>query len=498
MFRKLLSAFVMLLLVSILAAPAAAQPKNVIFCIGDGMGFNQVQAAAYFDGAPLSFEALPHQGSVTTYAADSSVTDSAASATAMATARKVNNGVISQAYPGDGSDLPTLLEYYKAQGASTGLVTTTYMTHATPAAFGAHEPSRGNKSQIATDYLTQSLPNVLFGGGANGMSVATAQSAGYTVVTDAASLAALDTNATTYASGQFGSSNLPYEHDGLGSLPGLSDMTGTALDILDNDPNGFFLMVESGRIDHSGHGNRLDRNVKETVEFSETVADILAWASGRTDTLIIVTADHETGGLTTPVDNGAGNLPTASWTTGNHTGVDVPVYAWGANAHLINGLMDNTGFWNVVTALVPGDLDGDGDADADDVDLIVANIGGDPGTYDMDGDVDVDGDDMIYFVEIYLAYDSDGDGDPDGAGTFLGDFNADGVVDGTDLSIVNINFGSAVGFAGGNGNTDMIVNGTELSILAGTFGSVATAPVPEPMTLGLLAVGGLAILRRRR
>ena len=496
MFRKSLGALVVLVLV---AAPAAAQPRNVIFCIGDGMGPNQVQAGAYFNGAPLSFEALPHQGTVTTYAANSSVTDSAASATAMATGQKVNNGVISQAYPGDGSDLPTLLEYYKAQGASTGLVTTTYMTHATPAAFGAHEPSRNNNSQIATDYLTQSRPNVLFGGGANGMSVAAAQSAGYTVVTDAASLAALDTNATTYASGQFGSSHLPYEFDGLGSLPGLSDMTGTALDILDNDPDGFFLMVEAGRIDHAGHDNRLDRNVEETVEFSETVGDILAWAAGRTDTLIIVTADHETGGLTTPVDNGAGNLPTASWTTGGHTGVDVPVYAWGVNAHLVGGVMDNTGFWNVVTAPVLGDLNGDGDADADDVDLIVANIGGDPGTYDMDGDGDVDGDDMVYFVENYLAYDSDGNGDPDGAGTFLGDANADGVVNGTDLSIMNANFGSTAGFAAGNFNTDTTVNGTDLSILSSTFGNVATAPVPEPATLlSLVAMGALTLLRRRK
>ena len=356
MFRKSIGAVVLLFLVACLAAPAAAQPKNVIFCIGDGMGPNQVQAASYYENAPLSFELFPYQGTVTTYAADSGVTDSAAAATAMATGQKVNNGVISLATPGDGSELTTLLEYYKALGRSTGLVTTTYMTHATPAAFGAHEPSRNNTSQIASDYLTQTQPNVLFGGGANGMSVTAAQNAGYTVVTDAASLAALDTNATNYVSGQFGSSHLPYEFDGLGSLPGLSDMTSTALDILDNDADGFFLMVEGGRIDHAGHDNRLDRNVAETVEFSETVADILAWAAGRTDTLIIVTADHETGGLTAPVFTDYHVLPTASWTTTGHTSADVPVYAWGVNADLIDGPMDNTEFWNVVTVPEPATL----------------------------------------------------------------------------------------------------------------------------------------------
>ena len=178
-----------LCLVLALAAPAAGQPKNIIFCIGDGMGPEQVEAARLFAGAPMSFENFTFHGSVTTYSVNSSVTDSAAAATALATGVKVNNGVISLAIPGDSSELPTLLEYYQARDRATGLVTTTYMTHATPAGFGAHESSRNNNSQIANDYLTQTRPNVLLGGGANGMSVAAAQSAGYTVVTDAAGLA---------------------------------------------------------------------------------------------------------------------------------------------------------------------------------------------------------------------------------------------------------------------------------------------------------------------
>jgi alkaline phosphatase len=277
---------------------AGAPPKNVIILIGDGMGFEHVRAAGMYkngqDGT-LVFESFPHKDQVNTYSASPSVTDSAAAATAIATGFKVNNGVVSVADPGDGSELETLLEYFKTLGKSTGLVTTTYVTHATPACFGAHEPSRGNYSAIADDYLSQTRPNVLFGGGANGMSVSAAEGAGYAVVTDAAGMLALDTETADMVSGQFGSGGLPYELDGLDSLPHLSEMTETALQILDNDPNGFFLMVEGGLIDWAAHANDLPRMVWETIEFDNAVLEVLDWAAGRTDTLIIVTADHETG-----------------------------------------------------------------------------------------------------------------------------------------------------------------------------------------------------------
>ncbi|MHC4985560.1 MAG: alkaline phosphatase [Planctomycetota bacterium] len=470
-----------------LALPAvAAQPKNVIVMIGDGMGPVQVEAAGMYAGSDMSFEALPFQGMVTTYSANSAITDSAAAATALATGQKVNNGVISMAYPGDGSELTTALESYQATGRATGLVTTTYMTHATPAAYGAHEPSRGNLSQIANDYLTQTQPNILFGGGANGMSTGAATTAGYTVVTDHAGLVGLDTSTETYVSGQFGTYHLPYEYDQSPSVH-LSEMTSVALDILDNDADGFFLMVEAGRIDHAGHENNIGRNIFETIEFSNTVQTVLDWAATRTDTLVVVTADHETGGLSITQDNGVGVLPTVSWGSGGHTAANVPVYAWGLNARNISGTVDNTFIHTLSMMSEPADFDGDGDVDDADIDTLRANLGGAPGTYDLDGSGTVDAADIDFILTDVVS-------------SAVADFNLDRLINATDLAILAGSFGSAGGWADGNANGDAVVNATDLAILAANFGfdSPVSSQVPEPASVMLLSGSLLATLIRRR
>ena len=340
-----------------------AKPKNVIFLIGDGMGPEQVKAAGiYAYGAPgtLSFESFPYKGELTTSAYGGALTDSAAAATALATGFKVNNGVISMAYPGDHSELETLLEYYRSLGKSTGLVTTAYMTNATPAGFGAHDPDRNHTDGIdgiGYDYLNQTKPNVLFGGGSNGLTPETALAAGYVVVGSRDEMLALNTETVTMVSGQFGSSDFPYEYDGLGSLPHLSEMADRALKILDNDADGFFLMVEGARIDDACHSSDLTRSIYETIEFANAVQVAIDWAAGRSDTLILVAADHETGGLTVTANNGAGVLPGVTWGgAGGHTATNVPVYAWGVNADLISGVMDNTSTFGVVVSDEPIEL----------------------------------------------------------------------------------------------------------------------------------------------
>ncbi len=361
--------FLFLLTVSV-ANSAYATPKNVIFMIGDGMGFEQVRAASiYASGEPnkLSFQSLPYFGEVTTKSANNAVTDSAAAGTALATGQKVNNDVISAAIPGDSSELQTLLEYFKDSGKVTGLVTTVYITHATPAAFGAHETSRDNYDNIADDYRLRSKPNILLGSDGialedgkikeHGVTVSEFEAAGYTAVTDRAGLLGIDPNMTKYLLGYFdtpeSSGYMPYEPY-TSNLPHLSEMAETALDVLDNEPNGFFLMIEGGKIDEAGHDNDLIHNVGETIEFSNTVKVVLDWAKGREDTLIIVTADHETGGLKVTQNNGEGVLPSVTWSTDDHTGTNVPVYAQGENAYLISGVMDNTDMFFLCTC-TPGE-----------------------------------------------------------------------------------------------------------------------------------------------
>lgn len=243
--------------------------------------------------------------------------------------------------PGDGSELQTLLEHFKQKAKAVGLVTTTPITDATPAAFGVHEPSRHNYAHIAEDYLTQTKPNVLFGAGARGMTPQAAKDAGYIVVNDLNDLLSLNTEQVSMVSGQFGE-DIPYETQWKGDLPHLSQMAGTALAILDNDPDGFFLMIEGGKIDWAGHKNNLADAIGETAEFANAVQIILNWAEQRDDTLLIVTADHETGGLKVIKNNGKGKLPKVSWSSKGHTAIKVPVYAWGEGASLFTGPMDNT------------------------------------------------------------------------------------------------------------------------------------------------------------
>ena len=149
--------------------------------------------------------------------------------------------------------------------------------------------------------------------------------------------------------------------------------------------------------------------------------------------------------------------------------------------------------------LLVGDFDNDGDIDADDIDILCANMGSaNLDEYDLNENGTVDEDDMIYLVENLVEIDTDGDGTADGTGTYRGDFNLDGVVNATDLQIMKAAFGlSGLGYAAGNANCDTVVNATDLQILKTSFGLSASA-VPEPLTMGLLAVGAAALLRRRR
>ncbi len=325
--------------------------KNIIFCIGDGMGPEQIRAAGMFqDGIEggLSFETFPIQTLMTTYSSNIEITDSAAAATALATGQKVNNGVLSIQLPGDSSNIPTLLEYYKDKDFYTGLITSTFITHATPAAFASHQISRNNYDLIGLEYFQTTKPNLLLGG----VSTELAELNNYEVVTNELELNEYNNNSDSlFLSGQFGLNNIPYDFDGTGALPGLTDMVIKALDLLTQYSKEFFLVIEGGRIDHASHGNDLERMVYETIEFSNSVKVVQDWAKNRRDTLIIVTSDHETGGLSIISNNGVGNLPEVSWSTGSHTATDVRVFASGYKEDEFITVEDNTDFYDIITGL---------------------------------------------------------------------------------------------------------------------------------------------------
>jgi alkaline phosphatase len=337
-------------IVAFLAGSAAAQssPKNVILFIGDGMGLEAVKLGRVYDNgntAPLSFENpayFPHSATMTHNNASGALTDSAASGTAMATGEKVANGVISIRTPGDGADLPTALEVFKARGKRTGLVTHDVdMLDATPASFGAHTSTRTDRAGIFADYMNGSQPNVLFGQTNAAINSATAVSKGYTVV-----------NSSLGLQGLAGNESHVLGHWTTGDEPTLSAQTTRALDLLDNDPSGFFLMVEEEKTDNGAHSNTRTGTIAGVLGLRDAVDAALVWAAGRTDTLIIITADHETGGLTVlPGPYQAGVKPAVTWSTTGHTTTPVGVWAVGPNAYMVTGQIDNTNIFQIVTAV---------------------------------------------------------------------------------------------------------------------------------------------------
>lgn len=334
------------------AGNGAFLTKNVIVLVGDGMGFEHIKAGGmYVNGAAgtLPFENFPYKAQMVTSSAGSASTDSAAAATAMATGVKVRAGTVGLAIPGDGKALYNLVEYARDHKMSTGLVTSVAVTNATPAGFGAHTTSRDNVEEIAVDLLTQTRPNVLFGGN-EGMSASQASAAGYHVISDRSNLLSLNTETQTYVSGQFGVENIPYEADGLSSrYPHLSEMADQALDILDNDPDGFFVMIEGGMIDTASHGNNAARMVGEVVEFAKTVQLAKDYADKHPGTLVIVLADHETGGLKVTRNNGAGKVPSVSWSTKEHTTARVGVFVYGVTLTDFPSVIDNTYIPDLIT-----------------------------------------------------------------------------------------------------------------------------------------------------
>ncbi|WP_026971449.1 alkaline phosphatase [Aliagarivorans marinus] len=357
--------------------------KNVILMIGDGMGDGALDVSRAYLGETLFMERGTSHGRSKTASADTLgfeqlpgigenyYTDSAAAATALSTGRKVNNGVVSLAYPGDGSPLQTILEYAQLSGRSGGIVATSHCVHATPAGFASHGPNRNDFVQLSASMYGDVQPNVTLCGAkqVSGVDVISqaANDNDYIVANNntdmqakLATLPASDADAEILFAGIFGVDEIPYispnryqrekgwSYESL-DIPSLPEMSLTAIDILSKNPNGFFLMIEGSQIDFAAHNNDIDRVIEETLDFDDAVAAVVEWAKADGETLVIVTADHETGGLELIRNNGKGERPQVSWSTGDHTNSDVSIFSWGVNKQVFNGhIIDNTSINNIM------------------------------------------------------------------------------------------------------------------------------------------------------
>jgi alkaline phosphatase len=333
---------------------ATGQPRRIIVCIGDGMGFVQVQLArqrAIGADGRLYMEYLPFTGIMRTHAANDLVTDSAAAGTAMACGIKTDNrklGMTSNNKPQQ-----SILELLAMKGWRTGLVSTSSVTHATPAAFSAHVEERGMEPEIAAQQLAGPV-DVMFGGGRSFFAagkgskrkdgrdlIAEGGQMGVQFIYSRDQLAGLipgprviglfaDGGLTTYA-----------------PEPMLDEMTAKAIELLSAkckewfapEPR-FFLMVEGSQIDWACHANDADTTIRQTLLFDLAVKEAVEFAVKDRHTLVIVTADHETGGLTLPKKT-PGELD-IKWSTGGHSAGDVPIFAYGPGAERFTGVLDNT------------------------------------------------------------------------------------------------------------------------------------------------------------
>ena len=365
--------FVLGLLLLTAWVSCSGESVSGILMIGDGMGNGQRTVARWasvgFEGL-LRMDALPIQGWAVTAPAFGPITDSAAAATALATGTKTILGMV-------GLDpllhpLPTLLELARDAGLAVGLITTTSVTDATPAAFATHVVNRTLETWIAEQLIEAEL-DILLGGGerfflpddVEGYWGLGSRLDGRNLLDEAAKQGTVIVRTPHELAGYVHSWNEHpgsppplvglFAHDGLMApyTPTLAEMTRIALDLLSRDPEGFFLMIEGGQIDWACHANDIDRVIETTLGFDAAVDVAASFLDTHPETLLVVTADHETGGLAVHPDaEGAeagtrlstpeGNGFSVLWETTGHTSAHVPVSALGVGAERFSGTYENT------------------------------------------------------------------------------------------------------------------------------------------------------------
>lgn len=303
--------------------------KNVIYLIGDGMGFNHLEKAKLERETTLVMDSFEFIGQSMTRSFTNAVTDSAAGGTALATGTRTYNGAIG-VYPLDGtatfSQPKNLTELCMEEGMMTGVITTDETSGATPASFSAHSSDRGNTEDITNDQLTSGID--LIWGTANGVATKSAAEAnGFTYVTTDDEMMALEEGSRSFA--QFTNDLWTLEPSDE-NTPNLEQMAVKAVDLLDDTDEGFFLMIEGAHIDKHSHSNEDENMTEALIEFDRTIAAMLEYAEEDGETLVVITADHETGGIT--LKNGE-----YEFTSGSHSAANVPVLVYGSDKIIADG-----------------------------------------------------------------------------------------------------------------------------------------------------------------
>ncbi len=330
--------------------------KNVILLVGDGMGLNQITAArvSLENGAysRLFLDTMPYTGLSINFSHDNLVTDSAAAATALATGYRADNGRL--ATLPDGTPVISLMRKAKEEGLSIGIVTTAKVVDATPAAFLVNADLRSVEKQIAEDMLNAE-PDVLLGGGGDAFGInpftrepksrsvmTQALEDGYTYVYDREGLLDLKVSSDLKLIGLFMGGGMSFEVTRFPTEPTITEMTSRALEIVAQNPQGFFLLVEGARIDTAGHSNSVEEMMADLIAFDNAVGLALEYAKEHPGTLVVVTADHETGGFGVTSGTPEGERVNYGWLSTGHTAAMVPIYAFGTGAEQFTGTLDIT------------------------------------------------------------------------------------------------------------------------------------------------------------
>lgn len=344
------SIFVAVLLTS--CSEKNERAKNVIFMVGDGMGINQVYAALTANGGSLNVLQFPVTGFSQTQSANRYITDSAAGGTALATGTRTNNGMVGLA-PDSVTPLRSSLYCAAKHGKSTGIVVTCPLTHATPAAFYGHQINREMHEELALDLLAADI-DVMIGGGRNVFDkrvdnqplIEQFTRKGYAVALNETDLQSTDSRrifAPLYML------DLPVATKRGNYLPQAVEK---AIDVLSKNHNGFFLVVEGSQIDYQCHNNNTDEMVAEMQDFDRAIGVALDFARRDGNTLVVVTADHETGLMSIVDGNFDEKTVECKFNSNYHSGAPVPVFAFGPGAERFAGFQKNTDFRNKILEIL--------------------------------------------------------------------------------------------------------------------------------------------------